>query len=88
MKQAIVQSLENSLYQPNTTNVGNRSGRDISPNRVKIQQISEKMQTMATMEDDEKLTRREQYEAKIKNLEEKIQRAQIAEDTKFKIMKD
>ena len=46
------------------------------------------MTTLASMEDDERLSRREQYEAKIKNLEEKITRAQIAEDTKFKIMKE
>ena len=43
---------------------------------------------MASMEDDERSSRREQYEAKLKNLEEKISRAQIAEDTKFKIMKE
>ena len=30
---------------------------------------------MASMEDDERSSRREQYEAKLKNLEEKISRA-------------
>lgn len=43
---------------------------------------------MASMDDDEKMSRRQQYEEKIKNIEEKINRAQMAEDTKFKIMKD
>ena len=72
MKQALVHSLENSLYQGNTSGSASRLGRDISPNRVKIQQISEKMTTMASMEDEEKVSRRIQYEEKIKHLEEKI----------------
>lgn len=46
------------------------------------------MTTMASVEDDEKASRRLQYEEKIKILEEKIHRAQMADDTKFKIMKD
>jgi hypothetical protein len=46
------------------------------------------MHTMQSLQDEEKSSRREQYEQKLKNLEEKISRAQMAEETKFKIMKD
>lgn len=88
MKQAMVHSLETSLYHANTSILGRSQGRDASPNRVKIQQIAEKMQTMNVVQDDDKNTKREQYELKIKNLEEKLTRSQMAEETKFKIMKD
>ena len=40
------------------------------------------------MKEDDKNTRKEAFEFKIKNLEEKISRNQMAEETKFKIMKD
>lgn len=40
------------------------------------------------MQDDDKSSRREQYEFKMKNLEEKMTKAEMAEETKVKIMKD
>ena len=37
------------------------------------------------MQEDDKTTRREQYEYKMKNLEEKMGRTSMAEETKFKV---
>lgn len=88
MKQAMVHSLETSLYLANTSLTARNQGRDASPNRIKLQQIADKMQTMNVVQDDDKNTKKEQYELKIKNLEEKMTRSQMAEETKSKIMKD
>ena len=57
---------------------------DISPNRVRIQEISEKMQTINAVQNEDKQTKIEQYEFKIKSIEEKMQRATAGEESKFK----
>lgn len=37
MKHAVMHTLETSLYNANNSTLGNKSARDVSPNRIKIQ---------------------------------------------------
>jgi hypothetical protein len=88
-KQALVQSLESSLYTGNQSSAQKSSNpRDVSPNRARIQDISEKMHTMTAVQGEEKMTKKEAIDNKLKNIEEQISRVQVSEESKFKLMKD
>ena len=58
---------------------------DVSPNRVRLQQLQEKLHTQHLTQDDDKQSRREFYEQKIRGIEERMTRSQMGEEGKFKV---
>ena len=54
--------------QNNTSTIG----RDVSPNRVRIQEIAEKMHNMTTEQADDKQSKLEVIDNRIKAIEDKM----------------
>ena len=57
----------------------------MSPNRVKLQQLQEKLQNQTVDDDRSQASRLESYEQKLRLIDEKMSKAQLSEDTKFKV---
>merc|ERR1712000_646978 len=61
---------------------------NVSPSKLRIHQLSEKLNNLQSGLDDDKKARRDAFDYKILAVEEKLQRNALSEETKFKLLKD
>lgn len=66
----------------------NERDRAVSPTRAKISQLNERLSNMQLQVDEEKVLKKENFEGKLKILDEKITKSSQSDDSKFKLLKD
>merc|ERR1712144_140644 len=80
--------LTDSVYDQRSSDYLWHKENQESPSKLRVQQLSDKLANLQTGLEEEKTTRKDQFEYKIHALDEKCQRNQMAEETKFKLLKD
>ena len=56
-----------------------------SPSKLRLKQLTDKLSTLQYGANEEQQVRKEAFELKVKSVEEKISRNQVANGTKFKV---
>ena len=59
-----------------------------SPSKLRLSQLSQKLNSLQSNIEDEKSNRLEQFLGKLKNVEDKIGRSSLADEAKIKNLKD
>lgn len=59
-----------------------------SPSKLRLSQLSQKLNSLQSNIEDEKSNRLEQFLGKLKNVEDKIGRSSLADEAKIKSLKD
>ena len=59
-----------------------------SPGKLRLKALSSKLSQLHSGIEEEKQARSTAFDSKVKGLEEKLARQAIAEETKFKLLKD
>lgn len=60
----------------------------VSPNRQKISQLNERLSNMQLQVDGDEVMKRENFEKKLKVLDDGVTKITQQDDTKFKLLKD